>query len=349
MDWFGVSISCRAWFADMAALVLESCGARGAEITDRAFEALRVGAIEEWPLAGTVAEPHAATSHLDSMRDVEVRGYFSTAAQDQAAVLHKIGRELARSRAGAVEAGMDPGLLTLTVSRHEQSKWEAAWKQGFDAVHTSGRIIVAPPWRRPALEPGRVVVLIDPGMAFGTGTHPTTRMCLEMLERYVRPGHFVADIGTGSGILAIAAAKLGARVTAWDSDPLAVEAARSNLSLNGPGLPVEVLLHVSGEAAVTSRRPGEEETSRGLGAEAVLHRLVGRCDVVLANIAADSLVLLQDLISRLLKPYGASVLSGIILSKEGHVTSAYLNAGFVRSGRQQDGEWVALALRKGGL
>jgi len=342
MDWFGVSIACRAWFADVAALTLESCGARGAEIIDKDLESLRIGTIEEWPLAasqgtapaGVAAEPAVFRQALDSMREVTVRGYFSAKVHDEKTVVQEVREHLFVAHSGALEIGLDPGSLSLAVSWHDQSEWEAAWKQGFGPVYTSGKIVVAPPWNRPAFDPAHVLVLIDPGMAFGIGTHPTTRMCLEMLERRVRPGHFVADVGTGSGILAIAAAKLGASVVAWDADPLAVEAARSNLRLNGPGLQVEIFLHTSGQ-------PGPA------GDEAV-RPAMGRCDVVVANIAADILVALQKLVCTLLKPSGEAVLSGIILSKEERVTQVYSDAGFVLSVRQQDGEWVALSLRKGG-
>jgi len=344
MDWFSVSVACRAWFSDVAALVLESCGAKGAEIEDPELADLRVGTIEEWAGAGV---RQAAPQHaLDAMREVTVRGYFYAVAHDESSVLKCARGGILSAAARARAAGLDPGTLDLTVSRHDQAEWEDAWKEGFGPVRTSGRIIIMPPWLCPesgagarpvstaasTTGPGSVVVIIDPGMAFGTGTHPTTYMCLEMLEETVRPGFLVADIGTGSGILAIAAARLGARVIAWDSDPLAIDAARSNLKMNGPGLPVEILLHESG---------ADENTAP--------HGVVGRCDLVLANIVADTLVSMRRLIASLLKPNAQAVLSGIILSKESMVIDSFTKTGFARSSRRQDGEWVALAFTKGGV
>ena len=115
----------------------------------------------------------------------------------------------------------------------EEGEWMEAWKSHFTTLHV-GRIVVRPTWMEYAAGEGEIVVDMDPGMAFGTGHHPTTHMCLLELERLVAPGARVLDVGTGSGILAIAAAKLGAEsVLALDIDPIAIKAARSNVRANG--------------------------------------------------------------------------------------------------------------------
>ena len=116
----------------------------------------------------------------------------------------------------------------------DEADWENIWKQHFHVLHAGRRIVVVPTWRRYEPAPAEAVILLDPGMAFGTGHHPTTRMCLEQLEATMAPSADVLDVGCGSGILCIAAIKLGARsVIGLDSDPLAVRVARANLKENG--------------------------------------------------------------------------------------------------------------------
>ena len=115
-----------------------------------------------------------------------------------------------------------------------EEDWAEAWKQQYHLLRVGRRIVIVPAWEAYAPAPGEVVIRLEPGMAFGTGLHPTTRLCLEALEAHLAPGCTVLDVGTGSGVLAIAAAKLGARsVLALDADPVAVSVARENVALNG--------------------------------------------------------------------------------------------------------------------
>src|SRR3989304_833893 len=116
----------------------------------------------------------------------------------------------------------------------QPSDWENAWKEHYHVLRVGSRFVIKPAWREHAAQPGEVVIELDPGMAFGTGLHPTTQMCLQAIETHVPPGARVIDLGTGSGILAIAAGKIGAAsVLAVDVDPVAVEAARENARRNG--------------------------------------------------------------------------------------------------------------------
>ena len=127
----------------------------------------------------------------------------------------------------------------LTLRYVEEADWANAWKAYFKPFRVGRRLVVTPPWEHPDLTPDDIPLVIDPGMAFGTGSHPTTQLCLTALEDFVQPGQAVADVGTGSGILAIAAAKLGASpVAANDNDPLAVKIARENAAANGVSVTV---------------------------------------------------------------------------------------------------------------
>ena len=122
---------------------------------------------------------------------------------------------------------------TPVISEIDEEDWANSWKAYFKPLRIGRRLVVSPPWETPELSERDILITIDPGMAFGTGTHATTQMCLVLLEDYLKPGNSVADIGTGSGILSIAAEKLGAStLTAGDNDPLAVKIAVENAMIN---------------------------------------------------------------------------------------------------------------------
>jgi len=198
--------------------------------------------------------------------------------------------------------------------------WGETWKEGLGPISV-GRVFVRPSWVAVSAPEGAVEVVLDPGMAFGTGSHPTTALCLAALSELLveGAGASVLDVGTGSGLLAIAAHKLGAReVHANDVDPVAVEVARENAARNG----VEVLF--SGEK---------------------LASLPGRFDLLVANILANTLVELAGEVASHLAPSGRAILSGILLPQEAVVRRAYLAAGLrpLEELDRRQGEWVLLA------
>jgi ribosomal protein L11 methyltransferase len=199
--------------------------------------------------------------------------------------------------------------------------WGEGWKRHFRPLDV-GRVRVRPSWIEAPPPEGSVEVVLDPGMAFGTGSHPTTALCLAALSDalLVRPGASVLDVGTGSGLLAIAAKKLGAaRVAANDEDPVAVDVARENAQKNGVAL--ELTLSPAAD-------------------------IPGRFDVVVANILANVLVDLAPSLAGKLGPGGVLFLSGILGSQEEEVRRAYLAAGLAPLSRldRRDGEWSLLAL-----
>ena len=214
---------------------------------------------------------------------------------------------------GVIGAGTE-----LTLKYVEEADWANAWKAFYKPFRVGRRLIVTPPWESPELAPDDIPLVIDPGMAFGTGSHPTTQLCLTALEDYVQPGQSVADVGTGSGILAIAAAKLGASpVAANDNDTLAVRIAGENAAAN----------HVT--VAVTEALP------------------LGTYHILVANILADVIIGLADeLISRL-KPGGLLIASGIIDTREADVQNALQALSLFHVETRRQGEWVALVFRQG--
>jgi ribosomal protein L11 methyltransferase len=200
--------------------------------------------------------------------------------------------------------------------------WRDGWKAYFKPTRIGRRTVVVPSWEQYAARRGDVVLRMDPGAAFGTGTHETTRLVLVELEARVRRGRPVLDVGCGSGILGIAALKLGAsRVRAVDVDPVAVAVARDNARDNG----------------VASR----------MRIDALpLSRVRGRFPLVLANIETRVLVPMADELAAHVAPRGTLVLSGILAFEQAQVLAAY--AGFERVARHKAGEWVCLTLRRGG-
>lgn len=209
-----------------------------------------------------------------------------------------------------------------------EEDWAHAWKAHFRPQRV-GRVLVCPPWRRPPARPGDVVVLLDPGMAFGTGQHPTTRACLRALQRCIRSGDAVLDLGTGSGVLAIAAAKLGAsRTLALDVDAPAVAVARRNVEANGCADAVRVVAGSLGDLWP----PGEPQAF----------------DLILANINAVTLVELASPLAAAVRPGGTVIASGIVAERLASVLTAFVAAGLRLRRLHRSGDWRTPVLQRGG-
>jgi ribosomal protein L11 methyltransferase len=208
-----------------------------------------------------------------------------------------------------------------------EEDWANAWKEHFHVTQIGKRIIIRPSWREYTPKDEEVVITLDPGMAFGTGLHPTTRLCLEEVERRIRPGMRVLDVGTGSGILALAAAKLGAEhVYAIDNSSVAVESARENAALNGQSERIEVVLGTL-----------DEETAL---------RMAGQYDLVLANIIAHVIGSIAPQLAQVLAPDGLLVASGIIEARRQDAEAPLLAAGLELVEQRMIEDWMVLVLRK---
>lgn len=228
-------------------------------------------------------------------------------------------------RAALWHLGQMRPVSDVRVSSMAEEDWANAWKEHFRTHKIGNRVVIKPPWLEYQPHADEVVVELDPGMAFGTGLHPSTQLTMLGVEETVREGDTVLDIGTGSGILAIAALKLGARhVDAVDVETVAVRATAENAERNGVADQVDVRLGSVG--------PGEP--------------FQGQYDVVFANIIARILVELADAIVAATKPGGAMVLAGIIQEREADVVAAFEALGAAVTTRRQQDDWVSLVLRR---
>ena len=254
------------------------------------------------------------TRTLEKPEHNSIIGYLPD-TDDSDIMISKISARLAELSDMAVQVDV----LSEVV---DEKDWAHAWKAYFNVTRITDKIVVKPEWKDYTPAPGEVIIHIDPGMAFGTGTHPTTSMCLVLLEAHVQPGKTLLDVGCGSGILMIGAAKLGAgAMTGIDLDPMAVDITRKNLKKNGIAPD-----HVTVGVATLDKTPEI------------------RYDLICANIIAQVIVSIMPDISARLAPDGTAILSGIIEERVVDVYAALDAENFecVRKIRQE--EWVALVV-----
>ena len=249
--------------------------------------------------------------------DVRVIGYFSS-EEDLDEKLSEIKKRLEYVKS----LDLDTGSLEVFKTVVKQANWENEWKKYFNVQKVSNSIVIKPSWEDYTAKDGEKIIDIDPGMAFGTGTHETTRMCINAIEKYMKQGDSLIDIGCGSGILSIAAAHLGAqRVIAVDLDKLAVKVSKENVELNGFSDTVDV-------------RYGD-----------LTEVIDEKADVIVANIIADIIAKLSENIADFMKKDGYFISSGIINDKKDFVISKLIDNNFEIVEERNDGEWNCIVCR----
>ena len=291
MAWLAVSFTVDAAGVEAMSDVLLECGAIAVDVTDAA-----AGTADEHALFGEPGEPAVGEW-----------------AASRVSALFKEGQNIASVIAALHAAGLDSAVV-VDVKQVADQDWVRATQNQFQPVRVSSRLWVVPTWHA-APDPAAINLVIDPGLAFGTGTHATTRLCMKWLDTNLRGGESVLDYGCGSGILGIAALKLGAaRATGVDIDPLALLAARHNAMQNQ--------VHM---AFVAAERDAPEPA-----------------DIVLANILANPLTLLAPLLARLTRRGGHILLSGVLEHQAREVEDAY-RAAFDLAPLEHDDGWVLIS------
>ena len=213
---------------------------------------------------------------------------------------------------------------TITVSGVNEEDWANSWKEYYKPIKIGEKIVIVPAWEKYIQQEGEIIVRMDPGMAFGTGTHETTRLVIKLLEKYIKSGMRVADVGCGSGILAICASKLGAaECKAYDIDPVAVKVANENIKDSG-------LTNVSCEVSDLLRQVDNSAPY----------------DVICANIVADIIIRMMPDVGALMNEASVILASGIIVERSQDVISAFDEHGFKVVERIDENGWCALAVMK---
>ena len=255
---------------------------------------------------------------LKQLNTVAITAYYPETVN-----LEMIRQEVKEHLAQLRDFGLEIGETQLTTQQLAEEDWADNWKKYFEPARITHDLTIVPSWTDYEAGPSEKVIKLDPGMAFGTGTHPTTKMSLFALEQVLRSGEIVLDVGTGSGVLSIASSLLGAKeIFAYDLDDVAVRVAQENIALN---------------AGTENIHVAAGDLLKGVDIEA---------DVIVANILADILVNLTDDAYRLLKDEGYLIMSGIISEKWNLVRESAEVAGFFLETHMIQGEWNACVFKK---
>ena len=305
-EYIEATISTTTAGSEIISDLLMRLGAAGTQILDRADLPDPNKPTANWELMDQ--------SVIDAMpEDVQVKAWFDEDA------LNRIMSSLQEQLSLLKTQNEGLGTLALSLQGVKEEDWAENWKQYYKPFRLGEHMVVKPTWESWDMQECDLMIEIDPGMAFGTGTHETTAMCVGLIEKYYQGGALL-DVGTGSGILAIAAARLGAKgIVAVDIDPDAVRVARENVAHNGLTGAIDV-------------REGD-----------LLQGLSQRFQFAVANILAPVICMLAAPLKAHLLPGGRFVCSGIIAEAEGDVNDALLAAGYQIDEIQHKGDWVAFA------
>lgn len=310
MDWTQVDIfTTTAGIEPVGAALLE-LNVGGYQVQDAAdFEAFLEGKVGHWDYID---------DDLMKLRDAETTLTIYLAKNRQGVEQLEALRK-ALNRLKAADVNGEWGRLEYALAGVREEDWSTAWKQYYHPTKVGERLVIRPSWEEYEAQPEEVVVRLDPGMAFGTGGHDSTRLCMRLLERYLPEDARVLDLGCGSGILAVAALLLGAREAAGvDIDEVAVRVANKNAAMNGV-------------AARCTFFCGN-----------LADRVSGKYDLIFANIVADVIISFLPDVRGLLAPGGVFITSGIIDTREPDVLAALPDAGLAVRERLEAGGWVGL-------
>lgn len=308
MEWQEITVKTTEELTDAVSEIFYDLGAGGVVLEDPKVYAEYIES-GEW-------DYHAIPEELLKREYVIVKGYLPVDEE----LLCK--EEELQNRLAYLSHLFPCTLLEVSFANISEEDWAHAWK-AYYKPHKIGNIVIKPTWEDYKPAQNELIIELDPGMAFGTGTHPTTEMVLEYLQETVREGDIAADVGTGSGVLAIAAAKLGAKhVYALDIDGVALNSASENISLNKVSESIEVKK------------------------SDLLTGFTEQVNLIIANIVADVIIRLLPQAQHVLKTGGKLIASGIIEGRVQDVLDAAQKNGFNVLSQKKSGEWVAMCLTR---
>ena len=309
MKWTEIIIKTTEEASDAISEMFTSIGAGGVVIEDPND----IRRIIESPESLDYADEEFMNSLGD---DVTIKAYFHQEYNRDDLI------KLVKSRLEFVSQFLDVGKGYIGYTEIDEEDWSTSWKKYYKPFNISEHVVIKPSWEDYKAMPDEIIVELDPGMAFGTGTHETTRLCSQCLEKYVKTGDKVLDVGSGTGILSIIAAKLGAEnLVACDVDDIAVRVTLENCIINN----VQDKIHVL------------KGTLNDIKKE--------KYDIIVANILADIIIGISESIPYYLKKNGYFIASGIIKARKDDVIDACNNAGIVYETIMDLGEWVAIVFK----
>jgi ribosomal protein L11 methyltransferase len=307
-DWMEMTIITSSEAVEAVSAMLYNTGVEGVSILDPADMIYRRDHTTDWD--------YFDETIIDVNNEVVIKGYYK---KDD-----KFESYLEQIKVGVnklPECGLSKGLGSVSATLVKEEDWENNWKQYYKPIKIGEKIVIKPIWEEYNKKADEIIVELDPGMAFGTGTHETTRMCIKALEKHVSEDTVVFDIGTGSGILSVAAAKLGAKKTIGvDLDPVAVDSAKQNVSYNDLNN-IEILY-------------GD-----------LMEVVKGKANIVIANIMADIIMFLTERVKPFIEDGGYFISSGIILTKKDEVINKLTQCGFKIEEINIEGEWVCIVAK----
>lgn len=308
MKWYEITIKTEAQASEAVSEMLITLGANGVSIDDP--DEIRKN------IKNLASMDYIDKAYIDSIQNSYlIKAYFPNDTNIQ-----QLKQEI-QKKSEEINKIFDLPVELLKCSEIDDEDWANSWKKYYKPFNISKRIVIKPTWEEYKTESGEIIIEMDPGMAFGTGTHETTKMCAQMLDENIKEGNKVLDVGCGTGILSIIASKLGAEsVLSVDIDSVATEITKENCSIN----------NVDNLEVITGVLSDVKEY---------------KYDVIVANIIADIIIGISQDISRYLKPNGVFISSGIIKERKEEVLQTYLNLGFECVKVEELGEWVAIIFK----
>lgn len=312
MNWTEVLITVDSQAVEAVTNILYEFGAQGVAID----EPIDVEKLKEDELYWDYIDEKLLE---DGNEETKIMAYFSEEERNLPEKIMDIREHIKNLK----DFGLEIGSATVELSNINQDDWETAWKQYFKPIHVTDKIVVKPEWEVYEKQSDEIVIEIDPGMAFGTGTHETTSMCINQIEKNLKKGDKIIDIGCGSGILAMAAVLLGAQsAVGVDLDPVAVRVSKENIVLNRLNDKIEIF-----EGNLTDV-------------------IKEKAEIVVANIMADIIVILLEDVRDFIKDGGLFISSGIILPKRELIEKTLMAKSFKIIEVETKGEWCAITAQK---